>query len=867
MQNSKKSHFIDEIIDRPIVTRALSGLGYLIIISLGIVSILDIKANLHFDALITTLAILPIIIALFFLKKNYTETAGMTIAGAMIIMITILATFGQGIYDIGTMAYPAILIIVSLILKRETVAYLTMLIIICDGWLVFGAIANIYYPTYPQNTYVRQFFITSLILIVTMSAVFILANIIRNSLASAQKELQERKRVEDALREAETMYRALVEQTSVVTYRDLPDLDASFAYISPQVKDLIGFTQQEWNSDSLFWKKLIHPDDLPRVLNEIKNYIETKAKTVSEYRLRHKDGHWVWVRDEAIVICDDNGTPLYVHGVYIDITEKKAAELAVKQREAILGAAAKTAQLLLKTADWHSQIDVILQSLGQAANASHVYLFDNHQGSEGQVLYSQRYEWAAPDMETSLQRSTLQDNPLFPVTLGKEEWHERLSSGTFFYGNEKQYPDFWSLGLKETGVKALLEVPIFVHGKWWGFIGFDDHVNELPWSQIEIDVLVATAGNIAAAIERQITDTSLRKSEEKFQLAFHHTYTAMAINRSKDHTLIDVNNAFCKVTGYSKEDAIGKRAGRDLHIWKNPSDRDTIMDQLYAKGYVDEYEAEFRRKNGDIGTALLSAVNINIAGEACQLFSFYDISRINFLMKELGAKNDELQSFTYTVSHDLRAPLVTMSGFLGYLEQDAKNGNTEKVLHDTNRIKEAVRRMEHLLSELLELSRIGRIMNPPEDIRFGDIVQDALQAVEGRLHQKQIEVKIDTNFPIVRGDRVRLTEVVQNLVDNAAKFTGTQEKPQIEIGSYQQNGKTIFFVRDNGIGIEPEFREKVFGLFSKLDAQSEGTGIGLALVKRIVEVHGGNIWVESDGSGKGSTFCFTLANHINEGTS
>jgi signal transduction histidine kinase len=167
--------------------------------------------------------------------------------------------------------------------------------------------------------------------------------------------------------------------------------------------------------------------------------------------------------------------------------------------------------------------------------------------------------------------------------------------------------------------------------------------------------------------------------------------------------------------------------------------------------------------------------------------------------------------------------------------------------------------MQRLLSELLELSRIGRLMNPPENVPFGEIVQEALRLVEGRLGAKQIEVRTEASFPIVRGDHVRLVEVVQNLVDNAAKFMGDQQTPRIEIGTKTENDRPLFFVRDNGIGIAPEQHERVFGLFNKLDSNTEGTGIGLALVKRIVEVHSGRIWVESDGKGNGTAFYFTLS--------
>jgi signal transduction histidine kinase len=228
------------------------------------------------------------------------------------------------------------------------------------------------------------------------------------------------------------------------------------------------------------------------------------------------------------------------------------------------------------------------------------------------------------------------------------------------------------------------------------------------------------------------------------------------------------------------------------------------------------------------------------------------------IIKELETKNAELERFTYTVSHDLKSPLITISGFVGLLEVDAKSGNREKFREDMQRINEAVEKMKRLLDELLELSRIGRIINPPSETSFSEIVEEALLLAQGRLRNGDVEIYVQSGLPKVRGDRPRLVEVLQNLIDNAAKFMGAQPTPKIEIGMHLQQNEQVFFVRDNGIGIESKHREKVFGLFDKLDPRTEGTGVGLALAKRIIEVHGGRIWVESEGRGSGSMLCFTL---------
>jgi len=228
------------------------------------------------------------------------------------------------------------------------------------------------------------------------------------------------------------------------------------------------------------------------------------------------------------------------------------------------------------------------------------------------------------------------------------------------------------------------------------------------------------------------------------------------------------------------------------------------------------------------------------------------------VIQELELKNAELERFTYTVSHDLKSPLITIGGFVGLLEEDARLGNMEKLHKDLEHIRAAKDKMHRLLNELLELSRIGRIMNPPSDTPFGDIVKEAIALTRGRLMAGNVQLEVQKDLASVNGDRTRLVEVMQNLIDNAAKFSRDQPDPHIEIGMRKENGENVFFVNDNGIGVDPKFHQKIFDLFSKLDVYSDGTGVGLALVKRIIEVHGGRIWVESDGHGTGSTFCFTL---------
>jgi signal transduction histidine kinase len=238
------------------------------------------------------------------------------------------------------------------------------------------------------------------------------------------------------------------------------------------------------------------------------------------------------------------------------------------------------------------------------------------------------------------------------------------------------------------------------------------------------------------------------------------------------------------------------------------------------------------------------------------------------LIRELEERNTELTRFNYTISHELKTPIVTIKSFLGSIKRDLQTGNYERATKDFRRVSNATDKMKETLLDLLEFARIGYITNPPEKIALSELAQEALEKVGGQLqiHARNITVNIASDLPIVFGDRTQLREVFENLIVNATNYMGEQKFPLIEIGK-RDDIEPIFFVKDNGIGIEPEYHEKIFGLFEKLDPASEGTGIGLTLIKRIIEMHEGKIWVESDGLDKGSTFCFTIPHRegINDG--
>ena len=335
------------------------------------------------------------------------------------------------------------------------------------------------------------------------------------------------------------------------------------------------------------------------------------------------------------------------------------------------------------------------------------------------------------------------------------------------------------------------------------------------------------------------------------------------------------NTSATRMFGYNAEEVIGKKVNLLM-----PSPHDRQHDE-YISRYLQTGEAriigkgrevEGRRKDGTVFPIDLAVSEIRVNGRSLFTGIMRDISDRKEAEKDreqlisaLEGKNAEMEQFTYTVSHDLKSPLITIQGFLGLLEKGVAAGDTVRMKDDMERIRSAARTMHQLLQDLLELARIGQVIKPREEVFVSELVHEALERVTGQVAERGVRVDITPDLPVVWGDRSRLIEVFQNLIDNAIKYMGDQDAPRVEIGAKPRGEDLVFYVRDNGVGIEPRFHDKVFHLFERLDPKTEGTGVGLALVKRIVEQHEGRIWVESEGMGRGCVFCFTLAAQEGDG--
>jgi len=232
--------------------------------------------------------------------------------------------------------------------------------------------------------------------------------------------------------------------------------------------------------------------------------------------------------------------------------------------------------------------------------------------------------------------------------------------------------------------------------------------------------------------------------------------------------------------------------------------------------------------------------------------------------KLLEEANRELDNFTHTVSHDLQAPLRGVASFASFLEDDYKDKLNEEGQEYLKEIREGTERMSNLIKDLLMLSRISRIKNPFEMTDINELVKTVLKRIEFDINKHKVDMRVDPNMPMIVCDRIKLTEVFLNLINNAIKFSSKQEAPPaVEVKYYKNEVDHKFSVKDNGIGIDPKYHEQIFGIFKRLHTadEFEGSGAGLGIVKKVIDDHGGKVWIDS-AVGAGTTFFFTIPKNL-----
>ena len=381
------------------------------------------------------------------------------------------------------------------------------------------------------------------------------------------------------------------------------------------------------------------------------------------------------------------------------------------------------------------------------------------------------------------------------------------------------------------------------------------------------------AQNIGMALQRTMAEEALRESEEKLRSAFANAAIGFVIMKP-DGRFADANPAFCVLTGYSLDELQTLKFTRLIH----PDDlaENMRLVSLMFAGQIGDFVLENRyvRKNGD-AVWVRKSVSLGRDTEGAPRWIIAlvedittrkqaedDLQKAHAQLQahahKLEETNKELEGFAYTISHDLRAPLRAMNGYAKLISDDygeslGGEGKRRLEVIEKNAIK-----MGMLIDDLLAFSRAGRTAMSISLIDMNVLVADVVETVKTSRADAKVLIHVD-ELPAAHGDLRLIRQVVDNLLDNAVKFSRKSPNPKIEIGSIERDGEQVYFVRDNGVGFDMKYHDKLFGVFQRLvtDREFEGTGMGLAIVHRLLKRHDGRVWAEAK-TDQGATFFFTL---------
>ncbi|MEP7059888.1 MAG: PAS domain-containing protein [Actinomycetota bacterium] len=401
-------------------------------------------------------------------------------------------------------------------------------------------------------------------------------------------DITELKEAEERIRGAEERYRTLVEQLPVVVYIDAIDEQASALYISPQYEAVFGFTPQERLEDQGLWLRQLHPEDLDRVFEESERTNRTGEPFDMEYRWIRGDGVTIWVHDQARQVVGADGVPVW-QGVLTDITEARTAQDALNRRDAILQAAGLAAERFLRTPSWEGCIDEVLAAVGMADGAGRAFVFRNDLLEDGRLAMTKTFEWSAPGVAPTIDEA---HNAAYPYDDGYSDWEAMLPQGVVLQGLRHQLEPRQREWLEREGVYSSLAVPVFVGGRWWGFIGIDQCDEEREWQLAEVEALRVVASTLGAAIGRAHAADQLTETENRYQALIEQLPTATFMTAAEHpHDTLYMSPQIETILGYTPEEWSGALWQRCLH----PEDAERVLaedERTNATG--DAYSMEYR---------------------------------------------------------------------------------------------------------------------------------------------------------------------------------------------------------------------------------------------------------------------------------
>jgi len=600
------------------------------------------------------------------------------------------------------------------------------------------------------------------------------------------------------------------------------DLQTNRVFFSKGYTAMIGYGQDELGSDVAEWESRIHPDDLERVLAAHRRHMNADTDIMEvEYRLRCKDGSYKWILGRGRVVERSvEGEPLRMVGTHADITDRKAMEERLQASTKFLDAVFESIKDGISILDPHLTIRQVNATMRQ---------------------------WYASSLP-------LEGKKCYQV----------------FQGRLEPCPQCPTLRCLETGQTERLIVPGSPESsvQWIELFSYPvkNKTND------GIDCVVEFVRDIT---EQKRVEEALRKSEELFRSTFHTHPEAININRLHDGLYIDINRGFSHLMGYTRDEVLGKTS-LELNIWRNADDRRTLLKGLQADGAVDNLEAEFLRKDGSVGTGLMSARLLELNGEELILSVTRDITERKRAETEKQKLQDQLLQaqkmesvgrLAGGVAHDLNNMLVAMLGYGDMILADPALG--EKNRERLSLMQQAALRSRDLVRQLLAFSRKQTLS--VESLDANSIISEFQKLLHKTLREDiRIHLRLASALPAIQADRSQLEQVILNLAVNAQDAmpqggtitfeTGRAVLTQDDMAMEQdlRPGTYIYVaVSDTGLGMDPKVLEHIFEPFYTTKQHGEGTGLGLSTVYGVVKQHQGGIQVSSE-PGLGTTFTVLL---------
>jgi len=650
-----------------------------------------------------------------------------------------------------------------------------------------------------------------------------------------------------SMQQSEKRYRQLVESTNSIPWE--LDLETwRFTYVGPQAVSILGYPVEDWYQES-FWQTHIFHEDRDAVINFCTASTRRGEDHEFEYRMEAADGRIVWIRDSVIII-NEQGRQTKLQGFMFDITEQKHAQDALSQSEEKFSRVFQGSPVAILIS---RMSDGCVIDINQAFEELFQYNINEIKGKTTRELGL----WLNPDDREPMIEQVRKHGGLdHEVRIMVNKQGKQIQSQFAVHPIELDGESCLITVFQDVTDKTRVQEMIAALAKSSSGDSYQNFLRDTVRSLAEVYQAKFAFIGILLPDKKHVRTLVVWGGEdyaENFEYELDGTPCSDILDYSKE--LIP-----CDAWRLYPDDAMLKEMGVESYFGAPLLSSDNQL-----AGLVSVMDTQPMEMEGWIESILgLFATRISAEVERYQINEELELHRnhLEDLVSERTAKmdllNKELESFCYSVSHDLRAPLRSISGFTQALKEDyGKQFDTEGKDY-LNRVYNGANKMSGLIDDLLDLSRVTRIELNKQEVDLSKMVEQVVNELQEREPQREVCVEIESGMKTV-ADKPLLKIVLDNLLGNAWKYTGKKKKAIIEIGTLLEAGTKFFFVRDNGVGFDMKYASKLFGAFQRLhhDNEFEGSGIGLATVQRIIMRHSGVIRASAE-IDAGATFYFTL---------